>query len=262
MKFSALTQISLFKRITAALLMASGLSAILSSVSLAAGDGAVDAEITARVLQSLRAGRGDLPYGPVRPSPVPGLYQVSVPNGPTLFVSGDGKYFVAGDMYAVKPGMFVNLQEQQRAVDRIELMAAVPASEQIRFSPVGQRKAYINVFTDVDCGFCRKLHREVPALNAKGIEVRYLAYPRAGVRSASYDKLATAWCSSDPTNTLTKLKNRESVDINVCDDNPVAKQYALGSRLGVTGTPALILADGTLIPGYRSADELAKILGL
>jgi len=260
--FSAVKQFFLFKRIAVALTLTSGLSALVPSVALAASDTVVDPEISARVLQSLRDGRGDLPYGEVLPSPVAGLYQVSVPNGPTLFVSGDGKYFVAGDMYAVKPGMFVNLQEQQRAVDRVELMANVPADEQIRFSPAGQRKAYINVFTDVDCGFCRKLHREVPALNARGIEVRYLAYPRAGVRSASYDKLATAWCAADPSHTLTQLKNREAIDIKVCDNNPVAKQYALGSRLGVTGTPALILADGTLIPGYRTADELAKILGL
>ncbi len=234
----------------------------LFSVQAQAEEERLDSAISAAVLEGLRKGRGDLPYGSVTASPIPGLYQVTIPNGPTLFASGDGKYFVAGEMFQVKPGMFVNLQEQTRVKERVELIAAIPASELIVFPAEGERKAFINVFTDIDCGFCRKLHREVPALNAMGIEVRYLAYPRAGVGSGSYNKLATAWCAEDPNEVLTQLKNRESVDIDVCSDNPVAKQYALGGRLGVTGTPALVLADGTLLPGYREADELAKILGL
>jgi thiol:disulfide interchange protein DsbC len=227
---------------------------------------AVDPAISALVLDALRRGEGNLPYGPVKPSPIPGLYQVTILNGPTLYVSGDGKFFVAGDMFAIKPGMFVRLvvdvDEKALIADRVESLSAIPAEEMIVFPAEGKRKAYINVFTDVDCGFCRKLHREVPALNARGIEVRYLAYPRAGVGSGSYNKLATAWCSENPEQALTKLKNRESLDTNVCANNPVAKQFELGGRLGVNGTPALVLADGTLIPGYKTADSLAKILGL
>jgi thiol:disulfide interchange protein DsbC len=95
-----------------------------------------------------------------------------------------------------------------------------------------------------------------------GIEVRYLAYPRAGIPSESYDKIATAWCAKDQQETLTRIKNREAVANKVCTDNPVAGHFALGQRIGVTGTPAIVLMDGTLIPGYQPAASFAQILGL
>jgi thiol:disulfide interchange protein DsbC len=106
------------------------------------------------------------------------------------------------------------------------------------------------------------LHREVPELNRKGVEVRYLAYPRSGVDSDSYRELATAWCSDNPKDALTKLKNREPVDNNVCADNPVADQYALGGKLGVRGTPAIVTESGQMIPGYQAADQLIESMGL
>lgn len=229
--------------------------------SLANAEG-VAPEVAEKILQQLKLGRGDLPYGPVETSPVPGLYKIQVQQGPTLFVSADGSHFVAGEMFSVQPGQFVNLQEQERIEVRARLMADVKTDDMIVFAPEGETKAVINVFTDVDCGYCRKLHQEMPALHEKGIEVRYLAYPRAGVPSASYDKIATAWCADNPQDALTRLKNREPLPIKVCDKNPVAKQFTLGNQMGVRGTPALVLADGRLIPGYRDANELARMLGI
>ncbi|MEP1593906.1 MAG: DsbC family protein, partial [Halieaceae bacterium] len=101
-----------------------------------------------------------------------------------------------------------------------------------------------------------------PELNKRGIEVRYLAYPRSGVGSESYRQLASAWCAEDPQDTLTRLKNREDVPDNVCEENPVAAQYELGGKLGVRGTPAIITESGQMIPGYQSADDLIATLGL
>ncbi len=239
--------------------VALGLSTLFSGMAGAEG---VEPAVAEKILQQLKLGRGDLPYGPVETSPVPGLYKIQVQQGPTLFVSADGSHFVAGEMFSVQPGQFVNLQEQERIEVRAQLIDDVDIKDMIVFSPKGETKAVINVFTDVDCGYCRKLHQEMPALHDKGIEVRYLAYPRAGVPSPSYDKIATAWCAENPRETLTRLKNREPMPINVCSDNPVAEQFALGNQMGVRGTPALVLTDGRLIPGYRNAAELARILGL
>ena len=134
--------------------------------------------------------------------------------------------------------------------------------DMIIFKPEGEIKAVMNVFTDVDCGYCRKFHQEVPQLNAMGIEIRYLAYPRAGIPSGSYDKIAKAWCAEDQQDILTKVKSGQRVDVEVCDNNPIAEHYAFGSSIGVTGTPAIILMDGTLIPGYQPADNFAKLLGI
>jgi thiol:disulfide interchange protein DsbC len=120
----------------------------------------------------------------------------------------------------------------------------------------------VSVFTDVDCGYCQKLHQEVPQLNTMGIEVRYLAFPRAGKGSETYQKLVTAWCAQDRQATLTRYKNREPVTTKTCANNPVNAQYELGESIGINGTPALITATGELLPGYMPAAELARRLGV
>ena len=125
-----------------------------------------------------------------------------------------------------------------------------------------EAKAFVYVFTDVDCYYCQKLHQEVPALKELGVEIRYLAYPRAGVGSPSYRKIASAWCAEDPNISLTALKAGEQIPDNVCENNPVAEQYMLGGQLGVSGTPALVTESGKLLPGYMPADKLANALGL
>jgi thiol:disulfide interchange protein DsbC len=132
----------------------------------------------------------------------------------------------------------------------------------IIFSPEGETRAHITVFTDVSCFYCQKLHKEVPELNKRGVEVRYLAYPRSGLDSPGYRQLATAWCASDRQDAITKLKAQQSVPENVCEENPVADQFALGQQLGVRGTPAMVTETGTMIPGYQSADDLMVTLGL
>ncbi len=220
------------------------------------------AEIHARIIAKLRLSRPDFNYNTPVESQIPGLYEVQVVNGPILYVSADAKFLVAGDLYSVQPGEFVNLQEKAREKDRAAIMAAVDKKQQIVFSPKGETKAFVHVFTDVDCTYCQKLHQEIAEINDLGIEVRYLAYPRAGINSESSQKLATAWCADDPQATLTKLKNRERVQTAVCDDNPIAAQYRLGGLVGVNGTPNMVTEDGKMIGGYVPAEQLAEILGV
>jgi thiol:disulfide interchange protein DsbC len=220
---------------------------------------AADDPAAVALLAKLKAARADLEYSMPRQSAIPGLYEVK--GGPTLYVSADGSFFVAGDLFSIGPGGFTNLAEQKRDADRRQAIAGLNPADMIVFAPPNP-KATITVFTDIDCGFCRKFHQEVPQLNAMGIAVHYLAFPRAGLGSPSFRKIATAWCSADRGDTLTRMKNGENVPDNVCDGNPVAAQYALGEQLGVTGTPALVLQDGTLIPGYQPAEELARLLGV
>ncbi len=212
---------------------------------------------------NFKQSRPSLVISSVKPSSMEGLYEVAIVNGPRLYSTADGKFFVLGDMYEVAPGGFVNIAEKEREGGRADLMAAVSVDDMIVFSPAAQPvKASIMVFTDVDCFYCQKLHKEVPDLNRLGIEVRYLAYPRAGLESASYDKIASAWCSIDKQATLTRLKNRENIPMNVCPSNPVASQFELGKQIGVSGTPALVTTEGRLLPGYMPALQLATTLGV
>ena len=222
----------------------------------------VSSERQARIMASLRSARPDLSYGDIQASPISGISMVQVENGPLLYVYNDGEFFFDGDLYQVGKGRFINLKEQALTAVRKDLLAEIPLEEMIVFTPAAPVQGVINVFTDVDCGYCRKLHKEVPELNAMGIEVRYLAFPRAGIGSASYQKVASAWCADKPRQALTALKNGKEIEQNVCADNPVAKQYNLGQQMGVNGTPAIVLADGSLIPGYRPAADLARVLGI
>lgn len=239
--------------------------------ALAETGGSTDTDVAAEVPMVIRQvisasyakSRPDLVIESIGATPIPTVYAVKVANGPTLYTTQDGHYFVLGDLFEVIDGGFTNLAEKQREAGRVDKLAKVPEEEMIIFTSTEQPpKATIMVFTDVDCFYCQKLHKEVPDLNRIGIEVRYLAFPRAGIGSESYKKIATAWCAKDRQSALTKLKNRDSLPINVCSGNPVEKQYKLGNSVGVNGTPALLTADGRLMPGYMPSLQLAKALGV
>ena len=227
-------------------------------------DDTVLPETASRIQQSIQQARPDLQIGDVSTTPISGIYKVVVNNNQFLYASEDGKYLIVGDIYEVRPGYLSEVQDPQEKTRRREQLAAVPDEEFLIFPAEGEvKKAVVYVFTDIDCGFCRKLHLgTVPGLNKAGVEVRYLAFPRAGLDSESFRKIATAWCAEDRREALTLLKKGESLKENVCADNPIAKQYQMGVDIGVRGTPALVLADGSLLPGYRTAEELLAILGV
>ena len=221
--------------------------------------------VTGEALEALRStleAPGGLSVESARHSPVPGLLEVELADGPTVYATPDGSFFVLGDLYRVGAAGYVNLAEQRRNGERLQAIAAVADQDMIVFPAEGETRASITVFTDVTCFYCQKLHKEVPELNRRGVEVRYLAYPRAGVGSEGFRLLATAWCASDRQDTLTRLKAREEVKQSVCPGNPVADEFALGQAVGVRGTPAIIMPDGQMVPGYRPADDLVAALGL
>jgi|TARA_B110000977_G_scaffold200757_1_gene292464 thiol:disulfide interchange protein DsbC len=236
---------------------------LIAAVMFAGAVSAVAPGIEATVKKQMLMARPDFIIESVTQSPIKGVYEATLAGGgPVFYVSADGKHMMVGDLYEIAPGGLVNLTEQAQDVERKKMLASVSIDDMIVFSPRGQVKASVTVFTDVDCGYCRKLHEEVPALNAKGIEVRYLAYPRAGIGSPSYNKIVSAWCAVDQQNALTKLKQLEPIPTNICAGNPVAAQFALGGKMGVRGTPALVLDSGRLLPGYMPADRLAAELGV
>ncbi len=185
-----------------------------------------------------------------------GLYVVNLKDGPTLHVTKDGQFFVAGDLYRVDGTDLINETEKAKFA-KIESLS----ESQMIIYKASNEQAHITVFTDVDCGYCQLLHREVPALNDAGVTVRYLAYPRAGVGSLVYNKMVSVWCSDDPQEWLTQVKLGVEIAQNTCV-NPVADQYKLGNEMGVRGTPSIVFDDGTFLPGYLPAPELIKRLGL
>lgn len=220
----------------------------------------ISVETSETIIAKLKLARPDFRYGEVQATPITGLYSVQVEQGPLLYVSEGGDFALTGTIYGVAPGGFIDLKELSMIPKRKASLEAVSASDTIIFPAQNDTKAIVHVFTDIDCGYCRKLHQEVPAMNAKGIEVRYLAFPRAGINSGSYRKIAKAWCAGDRNETLTKLKQNQPVEASYCADNPVAEQYELGNRIGISGTPAIVLEDGRLLPGYLTASQLEDVL--
>lgn len=208
----------------------------------------------------LKALRPDLPVVMVHPTPVAGVQGIELEGGTFLYVTEDGRHLFAGDLWAMDTSL-TNLTDTFRNQKRMTQMTKIPVEEMIVFSPGKVARQSIFVFTDVDCGYCRKLHLEMPAINALGIEVRYLAYPREGIGSDAYKKLVSAWCADDRQTALTQLKAGQPVPARTCA-NPVADQFRLGHVVGVTGTPAIITQTGELLPGYMPAKELALALGL
>ena len=192
----------------------------------------------------------------IKATAVQGLYEV-IYGTEVFYLSEDGRYVLQnGSLLDLETGK--NLTELARAGIRKELMRNLDESQMIVFSPDKPRYT-LTVFTDIDCGYCRKLHREIDQLNSYGIKIRYMMFPRSGVNAPSYKKAVSVWCSEDQQTSLTRAKAGEDVPPENCN-HPVSSQLLTGQRLGVTGTPALFMEDGTLIPGYRPAKDLAAIM--
>jgi thiol:disulfide interchange protein DsbC len=191
----------------------------------------------------------------LRPSPIPGIYEF-VQGADVSYLTADGKYFIDGNLYDMDSRE--NLTENLRTHARAALIAAVPESQMVIFSPPNPRYT-ITVFTDVDCAYCRKLHSEIGVLNKMGIRVRYLFYPRTGPGTESWRKAEAVWCSPNRNEALTRAKTGAPVDTSkACGVTPVAREYALGQSIGVQGTPAIITDSGALIAGYLPPQELLQ----
>lgn len=244
--------------------LGAGMCALVGSVAGAAGDAAPTQEQQAADMRQITTHlEGKLPQLSVvdiSPTPVTGIYQLELEDAQLVYTTADGRYLFSGDMFEIGDQL-INLAEANRVVKRKGLLDRVPMEEMVVFSPAGETRDYVHVFTDVDCGYCRKLHLEVPELNAKGIEVRYLAYPRAGMGTPAFHKIVSAWCAKNPEEALTAVKAGQVIPNSQCD-HPVADQFDLGRKVGVTGTPAIVTSDGRMLPGYMPADELISQLGI
>jgi thiol:disulfide interchange protein DsbC len=192
----------------------------------------------------------------VQPSPVPGIYQI--PMGADMaYVSADGRYLFAGDLFEIDTR--ANVTERTRATNRTRLLAKLDDRDMIVFSPQVVKHT-ITVFTDVECGYCRKLHSQIDQLNKLGVRVRYAAYPRSGPGTDDWRKMEAVWCSKDRLTAITQAKLGQVVKADNCGATPVGKQFELGEDLGVRGTPAIFTRTGEYIGGYLPPADLVKEL--
>ena len=191
----------------------------------------------------------------VSPSPVEGISEVLV--GMSMYyVSNDGRYVLEGKLIDLETR--TDLTEERLSAARKQTLAGIDQQSMIVF-PAQKARHTITVFTDIDCGYCRKLHNEMSEYNANGITVRYLSFPRTGPNSKSFNKAVSVWCAEDRNAAMTSAKSGKDLPRKDCD-NPVKDHFDLGMRMGVAGTPAILTEDGSLLPGYVPAKRLAQEL--
>ena len=219
------------------------------TVSAPAGKADPRAEVVKRV--------GGIKLEDVRMSPVNGIYEVTR-DAEISYVSSDGRYAILGDMIDLDSDD--NISETRRRGVRARMIDTVPESEMLVFAPKEPAKYTITVFTDIDCGYCRRLHSQIAEYNRLGIRVRYMFFPRSGPDTDSWHKAESVWCASNRNEALTRAKNGEDIKSPKCPADIIKRDYELGQKLAVEGTPAIFLASGEMLPGYAPPGQLVKYL--
>ena len=205
------------------------------------------------VLKELSPGIG---IDRIGPSPLPGFREV-VAGGQVVYVSDDGKYLFQGGLLDIAKRK--DMSEGAMAKLRKDVLKTLPASDRIVYAPASTPKHTVVVLTDIECGYCRKFHSDIAEYTKRGIQVEYLAFPRAGIGSADYRQMVSVWCAADRRKAMTDAKNDRSVPAKSCP-NPVNMQYAAGVRMGLNGTPMILTPDGEMLGGYLPPDALVKRL--
>lgn len=209
----------------------------------------------ARAREALRKLNPQIKVDQIGVAPIAGFREAIV-GGQVVYVSDDGKYLLQGTLYDIENKK--NLGEASLARIRTELLKTIPSSDRIVFAPPNPKHT-VTVFTDVECGYCRKFHSEIAEYNRQGIAVEYLAFPRTGLGSEEFKKMVSVWCAGDKKKALTDAKNDKPVPAKDCK-NPVAIQYDLGQRMGLTGTPMILSRDGIQLGGYVPPAQLRAAL--
>lgn len=208
-------------------------------------------------LKSLEINGQKVKVTDMRATPVDGIYRLRLDTGDVVFSDATGHYLLTGDMYENTSHGLVDVSEQQASKDRQAALAKVPSRDMVVFRPAGKVKGSVTIFADITCPYCRQLHSHIAELNQDGVEVRYMAFPRAGTDSPAAAELAQVFCSRNRQQSMTAAY-QGSMPTNTgsqCADI-ISRDYELGRSLGVQGTPSIIFPDGSLVAGVMSVKQL------
>jgi len=230
---------------------------VLFALTLTAGAQAqqVDQEAQGKIRNSLSVLLPGLVPDDIRSTPLDGIYEVTF-GSRLVYLTTDGRYLIQGKIVDLETR--TEITEERLSELKMAALSKVGEDRMVIYGPDDAQDT-ITVFTDIDCGFCRKLHAEMARYNEEGIRVRYLFYPRAGIGSDSYKKAVSVWCADDRRAAMDKAKAGAEIESRTCE-NPVEEHYELGQTMNISGTPALLLEGGELVPGYVPAHKLRKAL--
>ncbi len=194
----------------------------------------------------------------VKQSKVGGLLEVVTDRG-LFYITENGQYLVHGKMFDIKDDI---VNETENSLTKVRVAGVQEFKDSMITFPAKNEQHRVTVFTDTTCGYCRKMHSQMQAYNDLGITVQYLAFPRSGVQGPTFKELNAIWCADNQQQSLTKAKNGERMDlakVKSCQA-PIAEHYALGMKVGVNGTPSIVLENGTMLPGYQDPEQLKQVL--
>jgi thiol:disulfide interchange protein DsbC len=208
-----------------------------------------------RVLKRMLALAPEIVVDEIVPTQIPGLYELRI--GPRIvYVTSNGRYLIQGSIVDMQTRK--NLTEPSLQSATVKALETLGEDNMLVSGPP-EVKHTVTVFTDIDSGSCRQLHRQLDEYHAKGIRIRYLFFPRAGLLSPSYKKAVSIWCSKDAMGAMDSAARGEELTKQNCP-NPIAGHMLLGEQLGVTSTPTLVLPNGRVLPGYVAPDPLSGYL--
>lgn len=246
-------------------LVKNGILPIVLLLGIAVTSVAKEAPISknnAQIVALLKETYPDLELKEVKMTAVDGVEEIIFVDGRSVFSLNGSKYFIKGELFRASDQGMISVRDERYQQERKEMLKTTKAEDMIIYAAEGKKKSEMTIFVDTDCGYCRKLHEEIPALNKMGVEVRYLAFPRAGLESGSFKDMNSIWCSPDRNAKIDKLFSYGTIPQRECKESPVAKQYNLARSAGIISTPAIVLSDGTLVMGYKPAEKFKQILGL
>ncbi len=227
------------------------LIAVPGGVAVAADDAAQE-KIRAKLMENLPS----LDIGSIEKTPIDGLYEL-ISNGEIYYISADGEHIIDGDI--INMNSRENLTSARKGGIHLGLINAVAEEDMLIYEPAEKSDRSVTVFTDISCGYCRKLHSELEELLDGGVRVRYLMFPRAGLGSQAHKDLESVWCADDPQEAMTTAKAGGAINPDSCS-NPIDSHVALAEQVGLRGTPLIYLDNGVMVPGYRSAKQLVQMI--
>jgi thiol:disulfide interchange protein DsbC len=187
-------------------------------------------------------------------TPLPGIYQVLMGRN-VAFVDESGRYFLFGHLYDMKDQRDLTM-DSSATVAKTDFAALPLADAIVTVKGSGTRK--VAVFMDPDCPYCRQLESALDKLTDATIYTFLM--PLEGLHPDAKRKSVGVWCAKDRAKAWNDLMTRNVVTDGSCDA-PIDRNIKLAERLGITGTPTLIFANGQVMPGAPRTDQLEQLLG-
>ena len=192
----------------------------------------------------------------VKPTEMPNMYWVSMEGMSSVYATADGKYLIQGDVIRLGDKKLSSIGDKIQATENKKHFASLKVEDLLVYPAQGKAKHVVYVFTDASCPYCHKLHEHMNEITAKGIEVRYIAWPRG---EQFIPAMESVWCSANRQTAFDQAIAGVALPPATCK-NPVRDQYALGLKMGVNGTPAIYSSEGEYLGGYMTADEIESRL--